>query len=73
MRILVVEDERLLVAALKRGLEAEGYAVDEVVKDRPQHTIGEVLVIFLDFLARQVKRHNPELAKLTIKRGAMRP
>jgi DNA-binding response OmpR family regulator len=28
MRILVVEDERLLAGALKRGLEAEGYAVD---------------------------------------------
>jgi DNA-binding response OmpR family regulator len=28
MRILVVEDERLLARALKRGLEAEGYAVD---------------------------------------------
>jgi two-component system OmpR family response regulator len=28
VRILVVEDERLLAGALKRGLEAEGYAVD---------------------------------------------
>ena len=28
MRILVVEDERALARALKRGLEAEGYAVD---------------------------------------------
>jgi DNA-binding response OmpR family regulator len=28
MRILVVEDERPLAEALKRGLEAEGYAVD---------------------------------------------
>jgi DNA-binding response OmpR family regulator len=30
MRILVVEDERRLAAALKRGLEREGYAVDAV-------------------------------------------
>lgn len=28
MRILVVEDEKRLAAALKRGLEAEGFAVD---------------------------------------------
>jgi DNA-binding response OmpR family regulator len=28
MRVLVVEDERRLAAALRRGLEAEGYAVD---------------------------------------------
>jgi two-component system OmpR family response regulator len=28
LRILVVEDERRLAGALKRGLEAEGYAVD---------------------------------------------
>ncbi|HZD67011.1 MAG TPA: response regulator transcription factor [Acidimicrobiales bacterium] len=28
MRILVVEDQRRLAAALKRGLEAEGFAVD---------------------------------------------
>lgn len=28
MRMLVVEDERRLAAALRRGLEAEGYAVD---------------------------------------------
>jgi DNA-binding response OmpR family regulator len=28
MRILIVEDERRLVGALKRGLEREGYAVD---------------------------------------------
>jgi DNA-binding response OmpR family regulator len=28
MRILVVEDERRIAAALRRGLEAEGYAVD---------------------------------------------
>jgi two-component system OmpR family response regulator len=34
VRILVVEDERLLAAALKRGLEAEGYAVD-VAPDGP--------------------------------------
>ncbi len=34
MRILVVEDERLLVAALKRGLEAAGYAVDVATDGR---------------------------------------
>lgn len=28
MRVLVVEDERRMAAALQRGLEAEGYAVD---------------------------------------------
>src|SRR5215469_13586014 len=28
MHVLVVEDERRLAAALRRGLEAEGYAVD---------------------------------------------
>ena len=28
MRILVVEDEKRLAAALKRGLDAEGFAVD---------------------------------------------
>ena len=28
MRVLVVEDERRLAAAVKRGLEAEGFAVD---------------------------------------------
>ncbi len=31
MRIMVVEDERLLAGALKRGLEAEGYAVDVIM------------------------------------------
>src|ERR1700694_4392764 len=30
MRVLVVEDERRLAGALKRGLEAEGFAVDVV-------------------------------------------
>ncbi len=30
MRVLVVEDERRLAAALKRGLEAEGFAIDVV-------------------------------------------
>ena len=34
MRILVVEDERLLVAALKRGLEAAGYTVDVATDGR---------------------------------------
>ena len=34
VRILVVEDERLLAAALKRGLEAEGYAVDVAADGR---------------------------------------
>jgi DNA-binding response OmpR family regulator len=34
VRILVVEDERKLAATLRRGLEAEGYAVD-VVHDGP--------------------------------------
>jgi two-component system, OmpR family, response regulator len=28
MRVLVVEDEERLAAALRRGLEAEGFAVD---------------------------------------------
>ena len=28
MRILVVEDDKLVARAVKRGLEAEGYAVD---------------------------------------------
>ena len=28
MRILVVEDERVLADGLRRGLEAEGFAVD---------------------------------------------
>lgn len=31
MRVLVVEDETLVAGALKRGLEAEGYAVDIAV------------------------------------------
>src|SRR6202165_1971839 len=30
MRVLVVEDERRLAGALKRGMEAEGFAVDVV-------------------------------------------
>jgi DNA-binding response OmpR family regulator len=34
MRVLVVEDEEKLAAALKRGLEREGYAVD-VIADGP--------------------------------------
>jgi DNA-binding response OmpR family regulator len=34
LRILVVEDERWLAGALKRGLEAEGYAVDIAVDGR---------------------------------------
>jgi DNA-binding response OmpR family regulator len=34
LRILVVEDERRLAGALKRGLEAEGYAVDIAVDGR---------------------------------------
>ena len=28
MRILVVEDDKLVARAVRRGLEAEGYAVD---------------------------------------------
>lgn len=35
MRILVVEDDRQLAASLRRGLEAEGYAVD-VALDGPE-------------------------------------
>lgn len=31
MRLLVVEDEKRLAASLKRGLEAEGFAVDLVL------------------------------------------
>jgi hypothetical protein len=42
------------------------------VKDRPQDAIREVLVIFLNFPAREVKRHDPALAELTIQLGAMR-
>src|SRR3954453_14919886 len=34
MRILVIEDEKRLVAALKRGLEAEGYSVDVALDGR---------------------------------------
>ncbi|MFD9635676.1 response regulator, partial [Streptomyces violascens] len=35
MRVLVVEDERRLAAALQRGLQAEGFSVD-VAHDGPQ-------------------------------------
>lgn len=35
MRVLVVEDERRLAAALQRGLQAEGMTVD-VAHDGPQ-------------------------------------
>ena len=51
---------------------AEGDAVDEVVKDRPQDAIREVLVIFLNLPAREVKRHDAALAELTIQHDAMR-
>jgi len=34
VRILLVEDEKRLVAALKRGLEAEGYSVDVALDGR---------------------------------------
>jgi DNA-binding response OmpR family regulator len=34
VRILVIEDEKRLVAALKRGLEAEGYSVDVALDGR---------------------------------------
>ena len=37
VRILVVEDDRQLASALRRGLEAEGYAVDVA----PTGTDGE--------------------------------
>ena len=34
MRVLVVEDDKQLAAALRRGLEAEGYAVDTALDGR---------------------------------------
>ena len=36
MRVLVVEDEKRLAAGLKRGLEAEGFAVDVSLDDGSQ-------------------------------------
>ena len=38
VRLLVVEDEARLAAALRRGLEAEGFAVDVAPTGRPGWT-----------------------------------
>jgi two-component system, OmpR family, response regulator len=41
MRILLVEDEPLLRAPLRSGLEAAGYAVDEADNGRDAHFLGD--------------------------------
>ena len=41
MRILLVEDEPLLRAPLRTGLEAAGYAVDEADNGRDAHFLGD--------------------------------
>jgi CheY-like chemotaxis protein len=53
MRILVVEDERALGAALRRGLSAEGYTVDLAYDGREglwMARTGEYAAILLDLM-----------------------
>ena len=35
VRVLIVEDEKKVAGAVRRGLEAEGFAVDVALTDRP--------------------------------------
>ncbi|MFL6002411.1 MAG: response regulator transcription factor [Nocardioides sp.] len=58
MRILVVEDDKHLAGALKRGLEAEGYAVDVALDGRD----GEWLATENDYDALVLDVMLPEVA-----------
>jgi two-component system, OmpR family, response regulator len=58
MRILVVEDDKHLAGALKRGLEAEGYAVDVALDGRE----GEWLATENDYDALVLDVMLPEVA-----------
>ncbi|MEU4831307.1 response regulator transcription factor [Streptosporangium sp. NPDC023615] len=61
MRILVVEDERRMAAALQRGLQAEGFAVDlahdgEDGLHQARH--GEYDVVVLDVMLPKISGYN---------------
>ncbi|GAA3042593.1 MULTISPECIES: response regulator transcription factor [Streptosporangium] len=61
MRILVVEDERRMAAALQRGLQAEGFAVDlahdgEDGLHQARH--GEYDVVVLDIMLPKISGYN---------------
>jgi DNA-binding response OmpR family regulator len=61
MRVLVVEDERRMAAALKRGLQAEGFAVD-LAHDGEEGLhlaqTGEYDVVVLDIMLPKVSGYN---------------
>src|SRR5436190_716250 len=60
MRVLVVEDERALAGGIKRGLEAEGFAVD--IRSKPFSYI--VLVARIRALLRRGGRERPSILEV---------
>jgi DNA-binding response OmpR family regulator len=61
MRVLVVEDERRMAAALKRGLQAEGFVVD-LAHDGEEGLrlarVGDYDVVVLDIMIPKVSGYN---------------
>ncbi|MEV0587144.1 response regulator transcription factor [Nonomuraea sp. NPDC050310] len=61
MRVLVVEDERRMAAALQRGLQAEGFAVD-LAHDGEEGLhlarVGEYDVVVLDIMLPRLSGYN---------------
>ncbi|GAA5069746.1 DNA-binding response OmpR family regulator [Thermocatellispora tengchongensis] len=61
MRVLVVEDERRMAAALQRGLQAEGFAVD-LAHDGEEGLhlarVGEYDVVVLDIMLPRISGYN---------------
>ncbi|MFI6480846.1 response regulator transcription factor [Nonomuraea sp. NPDC050663] len=61
MRVLVVEDERRMAAALQRGLQAEGFAVD-LAHDGEQGLhmarVGDYDVVVLDIMLPRLSGYN---------------
>ncbi|MGJ6966278.1 response regulator transcription factor [Streptosporangium sp. G11] len=61
MRVLVVEDERRMAAALQRGLQAEGFAVDLAHDGEDglhQARYGEYDVVVLDIMLPRISGYN---------------
>ncbi|ETK37399.1 response regulator transcription factor [Microbispora sp. ATCC PTA-5024] len=61
MRVLVVEDERRMAAALKRGLQAEGFAVDlahDGVEGLHLARVGEYDIVVLDIMLPRLSGYN---------------
>ncbi|MEW9529313.1 response regulator transcription factor [Microbispora sp. NPDC049125] len=61
MRVLVVEDERRMAAALRRGLQAEGFAVDlahDGHEGLHMARVGEYDVVVLDIMLPRMSGYN---------------